>query len=441
MGQQRSTSITMTGYIVDEETKSLESVIKEDTKDRIEVEIGDSKDSSEFFPQAKIMRWDNEVNFSIRYKEDETISEKVVDTVDDKFVWEKDDKAVYIYDKTEVGEDGGLEFEVVFNKKPQNNVVEFTIETKGLDFLYQPEISDEEAQRLVDALADKEEITLEEAKRRIRPENVVGSYAVYHKEKAGNYTDKEYKTGKFCHIYRPKLIDADGKEIWGEIHIDTEEKQLAITVDPTFLETAKYPVIVDPTLGYTSEGGSDANLINTNENRMSRYTMPSGASVSKGTAFWHSDGSTSSYLKAVLWLVSDGTVATNGVGAANSTSSSSYVEVDSTFSTAPTVSNVDYWIGVVNGTGGSVSYLAYDSGWTSNYGAYDVLNSYSSPETLGDPIPLQTNDYRFSIYVTYTTGGSAGPAGVKTINDVAIADVKTINDTAIADVKTINDAS
>ena len=40
------------------------------------------------------------------------------------------------------------------------------------------------------------------------------------------------------------------------------------------------------------------------------------------------------------------------------------------------------------------------------------------------------------------TEAAAGPTGVKTINDTAIASVKTINtDTAIASVKTINDAS
>ena len=42
-------------------------VVKDNPKDRIEVEIGDSKQQN-FFPQAKIMRWDNEVNFSLRRK-------------------------------------------------------------------------------------------------------------------------------------------------------------------------------------------------------------------------------------------------------------------------------------------------------------------------------------------------------------------------------------
>ena len=39
--------------------------VKAHPKDRIEVEIGDSKQPN-FKPQFKVMRWDNEVNFSMR---------------------------------------------------------------------------------------------------------------------------------------------------------------------------------------------------------------------------------------------------------------------------------------------------------------------------------------------------------------------------------------
>ena len=43
---------------------------KDDPKDRIEVEIGDSK-QPDFYPQFKVMRWDNECNFSARLVHDE----------------------------------------------------------------------------------------------------------------------------------------------------------------------------------------------------------------------------------------------------------------------------------------------------------------------------------------------------------------------------------
>jgi len=39
---------------------------KDDWKDRIEIELGDSKEPDKVYPQFKIMRWDNEVNCSVR---------------------------------------------------------------------------------------------------------------------------------------------------------------------------------------------------------------------------------------------------------------------------------------------------------------------------------------------------------------------------------------
>jgi spore maturation protein CgeB len=40
---------------------------KDDWKDRIQTIIGDDKQPDTFYPQAKIMRWDNECNLSISF--------------------------------------------------------------------------------------------------------------------------------------------------------------------------------------------------------------------------------------------------------------------------------------------------------------------------------------------------------------------------------------
>ncbi|KKL52074.1 hypothetical protein LCGC14_2289150 [marine sediment metagenome] len=45
-------------------------VAKADPKDRLEIEIGDSK-QPDFYPQVKIQRWDNEVNASFRLLDNE----------------------------------------------------------------------------------------------------------------------------------------------------------------------------------------------------------------------------------------------------------------------------------------------------------------------------------------------------------------------------------
>jgi hypothetical protein len=134
---------------------------KDNPKDRIEVEVGDSK-QPDFKPQVKIMRWDNEVNFSVRLKDDQVAIEAVT-TSQDKIVWSKGKRDVNFYDLTE-GE-GGYEFEVILKEKPATNKLEFTLNTKGLDFFYQPELTQEEKDQGA-----------------TRPEKVVGSYAVYASE-------------------------------------------------------------------------------------------------------------------------------------------------------------------------------------------------------------------------------------------------------------------
>ena len=141
--------------------------VKANPKDRIELEIGDIK-QPDFKPQVKIMRWDNEVNFSIRAVEDPTAT---VETDGEKIKYKAKEYEVHQYDKPDTSEDGGFEFEWVLPEKPKSNVLTTTIQSKGLDFFYQHELTQEE-------IGEGSE----------RPENVVGSYAVNHKTKTGHNT-------------------------------------------------------------------------------------------------------------------------------------------------------------------------------------------------------------------------------------------------------------
>jgi hypothetical protein len=115
------------------------------------------------------------------------------------------------------------------------------IYSDGLEFYFQPELT----QREIDN-GD------------IRPPNVVGSYAVYWKK-----SNNQYKTGKFCHLYRWECTDADGKKVWCEpLKIDSNE--LIIGLPATWLLTAKYPVTImgaGDTIGYTTAGQSNANFM------------------------------------------------------------------------------------------------------------------------------------------------------------------------------------
>ncbi len=148
-------------------------------------------------------------------------------------------------------EDGGLELEFVLSAKPSYNTLTIPLAFENVVFHYQPPLTEEYLKEDCEVWTETYVKTRLEERR--RPENVVGSYAVYHTSKRNN----ECKTGKICHIFRPKLVDTDGREAWAEFNRDADKTGiLTITLPQEFLDSARYPVVIDPTFGYTSVGAS-----------------------------------------------------------------------------------------------------------------------------------------------------------------------------------------
>lgn len=353
----------------------MDKIIKKN-KD-IETEVGDVK-QPDFKPQLKIKKWDNEVNFSIRAEEK---ADAVTVQEDEKTKYKTKDYEVHQYE-VPAGEDGGYEFEWVLLKKPKSNVLMATIQTKGLDFYYQPELTPKEIE---DGCS--------------RPENVIGSYAVYYNKK-----NNKYKTGKAFHIYRPKAIDAKGDETWCELNINIGLGVLTVTVPDKWLKKASYPVVVDPTFGYTSIGASEYSI-----GSSSLYnppgllgTLPANGDISKITVHTVAtvgDAGTTCILYA-------GSAGSRGSSLATTNSNSvgtSYSWVDFTFASPYSATADTYWLHFngdgANGPGGNVDNIHYDSGGATNTG-YTL-------DDLGEPT-YNTNQY--SIYATYTeTGQVIGP--------------------------------
>ncbi|MBU0847632.1 hypothetical protein KKH23_10640, partial [Patescibacteria group bacterium] len=269
-------------YSVQDNTFILQA--KTDIEDRIEVEVGDLKISSDFLPQVKVKRWDNEVNFSVRLKDSE-VSVPVVSFDGEKIVWEKDNVVAKLYDLTE-GE-GGYEFEIDLKSKPITNKIEFTLNTKGLKFSYQGPLTEEYESGYSERF--KKEIIVTETQVKDldgkvlseRPENVVGSYVAYHSTKGPTNNvagGKLYRSGKFGHIYRPKIVDSLGKEVWGVLSIDKTAGILSVEIPQDFLDNAVYPVrhAAGLTIGYNTLGGS-------NENQTDRYIIHRGTPTGDGT--------------------------------------------------------------------------------------------------------------------------------------------------------------
>jgi hypothetical protein len=86
----------------------------------------------------------------------------------------------------------------------------------------------------------------------LRDPFLAGSYAVYKKETfVGNGRMSE-GTGKLCHIYRPEIVDAGGRRVWGELAVEGDT--LRVTIPEGWLSNARYPVTVDPVIGTTTVG-------------------------------------------------------------------------------------------------------------------------------------------------------------------------------------------
>ena len=251
--------------------------VKEDVREKLEVEIGDTKQSN-FYPQVKLKKWDNEVNLSIRLKDSDYTSSSVVEE-DGKIKWKSPKREVHFYDIDPIAgnpqlEEGGYELDVVLLEKPASNVLEFTIETKNTEFLYQSPLTQEQKDAICIG-GDEPAYN--------QPENVTGSYAVYHNDTPNNFDDgKLYKVGKVAHIFRPKIIDSAGTWVWGELNIDVQKKLLTVTIPQDFLDNAVYPVrhAAGMMLGFSGVGAQTVTIEGIVKGSIWTSANPAGSVVS-----------------------------------------------------------------------------------------------------------------------------------------------------------------
>jgi hypothetical protein len=117
---------------IDDTTYQQEKTVNGDT---FQIEIGDSK-QSDFKPQMKLKRWDNEANFSVRLIDDGKGTQ--VEEADKVKYVQKDYEARFYQDGD------AFELDILLKSKPKKNIFEFNINTKNLTFHYQAELTQEE---------------------------------------------------------------------------------------------------------------------------------------------------------------------------------------------------------------------------------------------------------------------------------------------------------
>jgi len=284
--------------------------------------------------------------------------------------------------------EGGFKVDILLNEKPDTNRFCYAIEgAEDYDFFYQPPLTEDE-------IAEGAE----------RPEEIVGSYAVYHKELKNHRVGSEnYATGKVMHIPRPQvweLNDEENTKEWAELSYEGGE--LCVTARQEFIDEAEYPVRIDPTFGYTSLGASETQI------QADRHHGRIGTVVGNGVI----DSVSFGVRKDTNNRNFQGAVYDSGLSLLSPQSGA--VSITSTvmqfrtanISSGPTVSAGTYYAAVLVDAAATTNsvYRAYDAGGVSG----DSITTTGVYPTWRNPFATVTNETDiFSIYATYTAAASS----------------------------------
>jgi len=268
--------VVLPGLIVGQEFTALSesSVVRlydDDKRARtraryLTVEVGDST-RSQFDPSFKLTAWDGECEFRVNL----TTAGHTLSSATRQVVTRNGRPMTRLVTATRehvlyVRKDGNFEWNIVLKEAPDTNIFTFAIETKGLQFWYQPPLGKDTIDWALDPDPESGGDSIV-AGILHRPDSVAGSYAVYHSSGRHNRriiptrgrdtTYEAYGTGKAFHIYRPRAWDGSGKDtVWCDLNIDIVANHLSVTVPQPFLDSAVYPVTVDPTIGKQNVGGT-----------------------------------------------------------------------------------------------------------------------------------------------------------------------------------------
>src|SRR3990167_2186082 len=342
-------------------------------------------------PKVVLSKWNDEVRLGVSYNKVNGKGKRALLSSRTEWKDSKGKEELHAYPI----DDSTYEIEIVLNEKPLTNVFDFAIDgASNLDFFYQPELTQEEI-----------------AEGASRPENVIGSYAVYHKTKANHRVgDTNYATGKAYHIYRPKAIDANGAEEWAELNY--ENGILSVTVPQKFLDDAVYPVRVDPTFGHTTIGGSKISAAGTI--RKGRFSISEDGNGVSITTFLNVTVSNKNF-KGNIYTDETGAtdvqtaLLSNGATEEKLITTGASQEITFNFNSSPSFSNgvfyrLSIWSDLGGGTG--IGEVYYDS--------FSGENIYTDSQIYGtwpDPSADTHNaNFRLAIYATYTASGGAAPA-------------------------------
>ncbi|MDD5219673.1 MAG: hypothetical protein PHV11_03805 [Candidatus Bipolaricaulis sp.] len=381
-----------------------------------DIEIGDIS-AATFKPHIKLIRWEGECEIAFAFPISRTNNAILSG---DRLIWNGGANYEIRFYEISTGtnghnELGGFEFELVLKKKPPVNSFTFTVDIKNLVWYYQTPLTAAEIEQGAQ-----------------RPDDVVGSYAVYHATRTQWHSNKEdaekYKCGKAFHLYRPKVTDSSAtpKTTWAILNL--VGNQMTLTVDQTWLNSATYPVVIDPNFGYETAGASQYHVANAIYG--SDYACTQAGTATSLSAYVWPDTTNK---KVKFGYYNDGTHAFVGnVAEFFYANTNKHWETKNLVGT-PAVSAATFDLVIWSETG-ETNYLGYDSVSGASYCYYAVTYAASFPT----PVTFtKDGSKKLSIYCTYTVAAS-GWTGIAKVNGVGQAALAKVSGVAKASIAKIS---
>lgn len=395
--------------VPEEFEKTDPTTYKAEYDEHFKTVVGGEEDSSIFTPELKICRWGREAFFKISPRGDFVgkipveVGASQIEQIEIEEKLQKEKIRFYPVVEDDDQEGGGFEIETVLVEKPKTNQIVYDIDfSDNIEFCFVPPIDEltlpSDISKIITKRTATEGLDKDNNVLMSQPERSVGSYAVYLKNHSKMYSSgakaEKYKTGKLFHIWRPKLIDGLNTEAWADMVVDEQAKTITITAPQSFLDSAVYPVRVDPTFGYTTLGSGTYSI----QNLMNGFVGNPGVSadVTSLHAGLHSDWDSGDNVKMALYTNGGTRQSPQSVELSTGHGTAQFVQFNPTSGTIP-VTAQDY---VIAAWSDSVVSLRVDYTGSSGDSRYYTLTYGTWPSS----VTWSDWAWRFSTYATYTTG-------------------------------------
>lgn len=305
-------------------------------------------------------------------------------------------------------ERGTQEFEIILTAPPIDPTLDMPYAIFGLEAFWQPPLTQWELDR-----------------GNIRPDDVVNSIAFYSSTRvpmhSSPFDGDKYQSCKAFHLYRPLATDDLGNTHVVEWELDVPNGILRIIWDAWF-QTAAYPVVIDPTVGYTGNGLS---VDNTGDYILvGSYVSGVAGDANPGTFTFRGMCLQPGYSIVVMAAAYQGTTPYNA-NPTNSPKVSGDATITMTSAVMATYTVPITWTGILNATSYWIATnnqivpansdrgsCAYDTGGVVGFYVQRVHNN-----TMPATFPATNGPFndRVTAYVTYSASGGGAVTGTATI--------------------------